>query len=289
MSLAARFAAGPVFSLEVFPPKREGDLDALYRVFDELAPLKPDYISVTYGAGGGNVGAHFEITRHLIELGITPLPHFTCVGQGRGQIREQLDRLAKAGVKNILALRGDPPKGEAGFRPHPDGFAYASELVAFIRSSYSFCVGAAFYPEKHVEAADFASDLAALKLKVEAGADFLNSQMVFLNGAYFDFVSQARTAGIRVPMVPGIMPVTSARFFNRDFGVSYPVGFKEGFSGADTDADRERGLVFAVSQCRELLRGGAPGLHLYIMNRADTARRLWTDLRLPLSGPRGGV
>jgi methylenetetrahydrofolate reductase (NADPH) len=280
MSLAARFSAGPVFSLEVFPPKREGDVDALYRVFDALVPLKPDYISVTYGAGGSNVGLHFEITRRLIQLGITPLPHFTCVGQGRDQIRAQLDRLAEAGVKNILALRGDPPKGESGFRPHSDGFAYASDLVAFIRSRYDFCVGAAFYPEKHPEALDAASDLAALKRKVDAGADFLNSQMFFDNAAYFKFVAKARAAGIKVPMAPGVNPVTSAKFFNRDFGVSYPPGFREGFQGLDAAADQERGLAFAVKQCRGLLEGGAPGLHLYIMNRADTARRLWTDLGL---------
>jgi len=286
MSIAARFGQGPVFSLEVFPPKREGDVDALYRVFDELAPLRPAYISVTYGAGGTNVGLHFEITRRLIELGITPLPHFTCVGQGRDQIRGQLDRLAAAGVKNILALRGDPPKGEAGFRPHPDGFAYASELVAFIRENYDFCVGAAFYPEVHPEAASAEADLAALRRKVDAGAHFLNSQMVFDNGAYFAFVARARAAGITVPMVPGVMPVASGRFFARDFGVSYPPGFREGFLGADPAADLEHGLSFAEAQCRGLLQGGAPGLHLYIMNRAETAKRLWKGLPPP-DGSRG--
>jgi methylenetetrahydrofolate reductase (NADPH) len=280
MSLADRFAAGPVFSVEVFPPKREGDVDALYRVFDELAPLKPDYVSVTYGAGGSNVGLHFEITRRLIQLGITPLPHFTCVGQGRDRIREQLDSLAAAGVKNILALRGDPPKGDPSFRPHPDGFTYASELVAFIRQHYDFCVGAAFYPEKHPEAPDLESDLAALKHKVDAGAAFLNSQMVFDNAAYFSFVAKARAAGIQVPMVPGIMPVTSARFFGRDFGVSYPPAFKEGFKGLDPALDQEHGLAYAVAQGRELLAGNAPGLHLYIMNKAEVARRLWKDLGL---------
>jgi methylenetetrahydrofolate reductase (NADPH) len=288
MSLAARFSAAPVFSLEVFPPKREGDVEALYRVFDELAPLRPDYISVTYGAGGSNVGLHFEITKRLMQLGITPLPHFTCVGQSRDQIRAQLDRLAEAGVKNILALRGDPPKGETGFRPHPDGFAYASELVAFIKSHYDFCVGAAYYPEKHPAAKDAESDLAALKLKVDAGADFLNSQMFFDNAVYFAFVERARQAGIQVPMAPGVNPVTSAGFFSRDFGYkSLPAGFKEGFSGVDAAADKEWGLSFASRQCRALLDGGAPGLHLYIMNRADTARRLWKDLGLKGAGAGG--
>jgi methylenetetrahydrofolate reductase (NADPH) len=278
MTIAARFATGTVFSLEVFPPKREGDLDALYRVFDELAPLRPAYISVTYGAGGSNVGQHFEITRRLIQLGITPLPHFTCVGQGRDSIREQLDRLAGIGVKNILALRGDPPKGDEGFRPHPDGFTYASDLVSFIRRHYDFCVGAAFYPEKHPEARDADSDLAALKRKVDAGADFLNSQFFFDNSAYFAFVARAKAAGIKVPMVPGVYPVLSGRFFARDWGVSCPAGLKEGFTGADAGADAEHGLSYAARQCRALLQNKVPGLHLYIMNRADTARRLWKDL-----------
>jgi methylenetetrahydrofolate reductase (NADPH) len=285
MTIASRFDSGrPVLSFEVFPPKREGDVEALYRVFDQLAPLKPDYISVTYGAGGSNVGLHFEITQRLIQLGITPLPHFTCVGQSRDQIREQLDRLHGIGVRNILALRGDPPKPSTGsgqgplrFVPHPDGFAYASELVAFIRSHYDFCVGAAFYPEKHPEAPDAATDLAHLKEKVDAGADFLNSQMFFDNRAYFDFAARARAAGIKVPLVPGIMAVSSAKFFQRDFGVSIPPRFREGFRG-DEAADREHGLAFAAEQCRELLAGGVPGLHLFIMNQAETGKRLWNAL-----------
>jgi methylenetetrahydrofolate reductase (NADPH) len=278
MSIAEKFASGqPVLSLEVFPPKREGDVEALYRVFDEIAPLKPAYVSVTYGAGGTNVGLHYDITVRLIKLGITPLPHFTCVGQSKAQIKEQLDRLRDAGVRNILALRGDPPKGETKFVKHPNGFAHASELVAFIRERYDFSVGAAFYPEKHPEAPDLQQDLAHLKAKVDAGVDFLNSQMFFDNAAYFDFAAQARAAGISVPLVPGIMPVISAKFFSRDFGISYPPGFREGFTG-DEAADREHGLRFAEAQCKELLQGGVPSLHLFIMNRAETARRLWKVL-----------
>lgn len=265
----------PVLSLEVFPPKREGDVDALYAVFDRIAPLKPAYVSVTYGAGGTNVGLHYDITVRLLKLGITPLPHFTCVGQGKAQIREQLDRLRDAGVRNILALRGDPPKGAEKFEKRPDGFGYASELVAFIKEHYDFCVGAAFYPEKHPEAPSAEEDLRHLKTKVDAGADFLNSQMFFDNKAYFAFVAKARAAGIAVPMVPGIMPVISPRFFVRDFGVSYPPGYREGFKGEDADADKAHGMAFAAKQCRELLQQGAPGLHLYIMNKAETAEALW--------------
>lgn len=269
------FASGkPVLSLEVFPPKREGDVEALYAVFDQIAPLMPAYVSVTYGAGGSNVGLHFDITVRLIELGITPLPHFTCVGQSKAQIKEQLDRLRDAGVRNILALRGDPPKGAERFEKHPDGFGYANELVAFIKEHYDFCVGAAFYPEKHPEATDPETDLRHLKAKVDAGVDFLNSQMLFDNRAYFSFVAKAKAAGITVPMVPGIMPVTTPKFFARDFGVSYPTGYREGFTGEEA-ADKAHGLGFAAKQCRELLKGGVPGLHLYIMNKAENAQALW--------------
>jgi methylenetetrahydrofolate reductase (NADPH) len=275
-----QFSSGqPVLSLEVFPPKREGDVDALYAVFDQIAPLKPAYVSVTYGAGGTNVGLHYDITVRLIKMGITPLPHFTCVGQGKAQIKEQLDRLRDAGVRNILALRGDPPKGVDKFEKHPDGFGYASELVAFIKEHYDFCVGAAFYPEKHPEAPSAEEDLRHLKAKVDAGVDFLNSQMFFDNRAYFDFIGKAKAIGITAPLVPGIMPVTTPKFFSRDFGVSYPPGFREGFLGGDAEADKAYGLDFAAKQCRELLAQGAPGLHLYIMNKAENSQVLWKATR----------
>lgn len=279
MPIKDLFKSGqPVLSLEVFPPKREGDVDALYRVFDEIAPLKPAYVSVTYGAGGTNVGLHYDITVRLIKMGITPLPHFTCVGQSKAQIKDQLDRLADAGVRNILALRGDPPKGVERFEKHPDGFAYASELVAFIREHYEFCVGAAFYPEVHPEAASAERDLQMLKAKVDAGVDFLNSQMIFDNARYFAFAAKAKAAGIAAPLVPGIMAVTSAKFFSRDFGVAYPAGFREGFGGVDAEHDKEHGLAFAAAQCKGLLQGGAPGVHLFIMNKSDAAQRIWKEL-----------
>ncbi len=269
----------PVLSLEVFPPKREGDVDALYRVFDEIAPLKPAYVSVTYGAGGTNVGLHFDITTRLLKMGITPLPHFTCVGQSKEQIKTQLQRLRDAGVENILALRGDPPQGVTKFERHPDGFAYASELIMYIREHFDFCVGAAFYPEKHPEAPDPEFDLRMLKGKVDAGAHFLNSQMFFDNQAYLDFVRRAQGVGITVPLVPGIMPVSNAKFFNRDFGVSYPAGFREGFLENDIEKDKEFGFNFAAAQCQGLLGAGAPGIHLYIMNKAEPARRVWAAIK----------
>ncbi len=274
MPIADLFKPGrTVLSFEVFPPKRDGDVESLYRAFGELAPLKPDYISVTYGAGGTNVGLHYEINARLVKMGITPLAHFTCVGQGRDAIRAQLDRLWEAGVRNILALRGDPPKGAAKFEPHPQGFAHAGELVAFIKKHYQFCVGAACYPEKHPEARSAAEDLAHLKAKVQAGADFLVTQMFFDNDAYFRFVEAARAAGVAAPVQPGVMPVQSPKFFERDWGVSVPADLRRAVeTAADHDAAAARGLEFAAAQCRDLLKRGAPGLHLYIMNKVRPAR-----------------
>jgi methylenetetrahydrofolate reductase (NADPH) len=152
-------------------------------------------------------------------------------------------------------------------------------LVAFIKEHYDFCVGAAFYPEKHPEAPSAEEDLRHLKAKVDAGVDFLNSQMFFDNRAYFDFIGKAKAIGITAPLVPGIMPVTTPKFFSRDFGVSYPPGFREGFLGGDAEADKAYGLDFAAKQCRELLAQGAPGLHLYIMNKAENSQVLWKATR----------
>jgi methylenetetrahydrofolate reductase (NADPH) len=279
--IASLFRSGrPVLSFEVFPPRRDGDVDSLYQAFDELAPLRPDYISVTYGAGGSNVGLHYEINARLVRLGITPLAHFTCVGQGRDAIRSQLDRLRDAGVKNILALRGDPPKGETAFRPHPDGFSHASELVAFIRDRWDFCLGAACYPETHPEARSPEDDLRHLAEKTRAGAEFLVSQMFFDNEAYFGFVKRCRAAGIEAPIQPGVMPVQTPKFFDRDWGVAVPEGLKRGIAEApDADAAAARGLEFAIAQCRDLVARGAPGLHLYIMNRVRPALRILEAVR----------
>ncbi|NUN50454.1 MAG: methylenetetrahydrofolate reductase [NAD(P)H] [Candidatus Brocadiae bacterium] len=269
----------PVLSFEVFPPKRDGDVESLYRAFDELAPLRPDYISVTYGAGGSNVGLHHEINARLVRLGITPLAHFTCVGQGREAIRTQLDRLRDAGVRNVLALRGDPPKGTGAFEPHPDGFRHASELIAYIRERYAFCVGAACYPETHLEATSPADDLAHLVRKTRAGADFLVTQMFFDNAAYFAFVRRCREAGITVPIQPGVMPVMTPKFFDREWGVAVPAELKRSLQeAAGADEAAASGLAFAIAQCRDLLAQGAPGLHLYIMNRVRPARAILKSL-----------
>jgi methylenetetrahydrofolate reductase (NADPH) len=280
MRISELFKSGrPVISFEVFPPKKEGDVEALYKVFDELKPLGPDYISVTYGAMGTNKGMAFQISSYLLKMGVTPLAHFTCVGHGKAVIADQLDELWGLGVRNILALRGDPPKGEEKFVAPKDGFAHASELVGFIKQRHDFCLGVAAYPEMHPDAEGADKDLAFLKLKLDAGADFANTQMFFDNVAYFDFLQRARDIGITQPIAAGVMPVLTPKFFARDWGVSIPQELKAGLGEEPGPLGAAFGLKFCVGQCRQLLEMGAPGIHLYTMNKAETARRVMEALR----------
>jgi methylenetetrahydrofolate reductase (NADPH) len=280
MKIKDLFTLGrPVRSFEVFPPKRDGDVESLYRCFDELKPLKPDYISVTYGAGGSNAGLHYEINAQLLKMGITPLAHFTCVGHSKSQIRVQLDRLRDAGVENILALRGDPPKGADKFTRPEDGFGYASELVEFIREHYDFCIGVAGYPETHPEAENPEADLRMMLKKVGAGADFITTQLFFDNADYAAYVAKLRALGVALPVTPGVMPVLTPKFFARDWGVKFPAGFRESIESASGPEEAEaRGIAFAVAQCRGLLTLGAPGLHLYAMNKAQSSLKIYGAL-----------
>ena len=268
----------PVLSFEVFPPKKEGDVEALYRVFDQLKPLAPDYISVTYGAGGSNKGMAFQIAAYLLKIGITPLAHFTCVGHGKASIADQLDELWGLGVRNILALRGDPAQGDTKFVAPSDGFAHANELVSFIKARHDFCVGVAAYPESHPDAVSPQQDLIFLKQKLDAGADFANTQMFFDNAAYFRFVQAARAAGITQPIAPGVMPVLSPKFFARDWGIAIPPELKRGLGSEPSPEGAEFGLRFCIQQAQQLLQGGAPGVHLYTMNKAETAAKVWKAL-----------
>jgi len=211
----------------------------------------------------------------------------TCVGSSRDEIAAVLDEVAEAGVQNVLALRGDPPRGETTFRPHPDGFRYASELVAFIRSRpdrWPFCIGGAGYPEGHVETRDLALDLRHLKLKVDAGAQFLVTQLFFENAQYDRFVERARAAGIAVPIVPGIMPFTNVEQverFTAMCGASIPPKLRAAMEvrRADGDAARDLGVAYATLQCADLLRRGAPGVHFYTLNRSTSTRAILAALR----------
>ena len=284
----ARERAEPAFSFEFFPPKTSEGERALFETVDALRPLGPAYVSVTYGAGGSTRAKTVELVKRLKrESEVEAMAHVTCVGASRDEIAQVLDEVADAGVQNVLALRGDPPRGEAVFVPHPDGFAHASDLVTFIRSRperWRFCVGAAAYPEGHVETRDLVRDLAHLQLKVGAGVDFLVTQLFFDNTRFFGFVDRARAAGIDVPIIPGIMPLTNVEQverFTAMCGASIPAPLQGAMEVRRTDPDgaRELGVAYAALQCADLLRRGAPGIHFYTLNRSPSTRAIVAALR----------
>jgi methylenetetrahydrofolate reductase (NADPH) len=285
----ARERGEPVFSFEFFPPRTDEGVASLFRAVEALRPLGPAYVCVTYGAGGSTRARTVELVRRLKhETEVEAMAHVTCVGSSRDELAAVLDELAGIGVQNVMALRGDPPKGEATFTPHPDGFAHASDLVAFIRAQpkrWDFCLGAAAYPEGHLENRDLARDVAHLKLKVEAGADFLVTQLFFDNARYFQFLERAHAAGVTVPILPGIMPIQTVEQIERMTrmcGASLPrvLAAAMDVRREDPDAARELGLSFATLQCADLLRRGAPGIHFYTLNRSPSTRAILSALRI---------
>jgi methylenetetrahydrofolate reductase (NADPH) len=284
----ARERGEPIFSFEFFPPKTDEGVRTLFETVEALRPLAPAYVSVTYGAGGSTRTRTVELVKRLKrEAEVEAMAHVTCVGASRDEIAAVLDEVADAGIQNVLALRGDPPRGQTEFVAHPEGFRYASELVAFIRSRperWRFCVGAAAYPEGHVETRDVGQDLRNLIAKVSAGVDFLVTQLFFDNEKYFAFVQRARAAGISLPIVPGIMPFTNVEQverFTAMCGASIPPPLRAAMEvrRADADAARELGVAYASLQCADLLRRGAPGIHFYTLNRSPSTRAIVAALR----------
>jgi methylenetetrahydrofolate reductase (NADPH) len=285
----ARERGEPVFSFEFFPPKTDEGVAQLFRTVEALRPLGPGYVCVTYGAGGSTRARTVELVKRLKhETEVEAMAHVTCVGSSRDEISAVLDELAAGGIQNVMALRGDPPRGEEAFRPHPDGFAHAADLVAFIRAQprrWDFCLGAAAYPEGHVETRDLARDVAHLKTKVDAGADFLVTQLFFDNARYFQFLERAHLAGVTVPVLPGIMPIQTVEQIERMTkmcGASLPrvLAAAMDVRREDPDAARELGLSFATLQCADLLRRGAPGIHFYTLNRSPSTRAILSALRI---------
>ncbi len=275
----------PVISFEFFPPKDDAGADTLFQTIETLKQLTPSFVSVTYGAGGSTRRKTLEITERIKrEIGIEAMAHLTCVGHSRGEILELLDELETAGIENIMALRGDPPKGETNFVPHPDGFRFASELVQFIRSKKSFCLGVAGYPEVHPEAISKEDDLANLKRKVETGGQFIVTQLFFDSKDYFDLVQRADSAGIHVPIVPGIMPISNVaqiKRFTQMCGAKLPgdlLSKLEAVEG-DNEAVTQVGIQHATNQCKMLLRGGAPGIHFYTLNKSLATRTIFLNLK----------
>ncbi len=290
----------PIFSFEFFPPKTKKSAEALWFNLEQLAVLEPDFVSVTYGAGGSTRTRTIElVSRIKRELGIEPMAHLTCVGASRDDLCRVIDDLGERGIKNILALRGDPPRGAETFQPAPDGLHFASELVALIHERGDFCVGAACYPEVHPEAENAAADLRHLKLKVDAGVDFLVTQLFFDNTFFHQFLKRARAAGIDVPILPGIMPVTNVaqiQRFSQMIGATLPEKFLNHLSriGDDPQAVFWAGVQYASYQCRALLEPpvsepfarplkGVPGIHFYTLNRSPATRAIFEILRLSRS------
>jgi methylenetetrahydrofolate reductase (NADPH) len=273
-------------SFEFFPPKSLPGETALYQTIERLGPLNPAFVSVTYGAGGSSRDKTIGlVTRIKNEIGIEAMAHLTCVGHSRAELAAILDRLEANGIENVLPLRGDPPQGETAFRPAPDGFSHGNELVAFIRErGYPFCLAGAGYPEGHVECRDRVRSMQHLKQKVDAGLDFVVTQLFYDNADYRDFVTRARAAGITVPLIPGIMPITNAAQIRRIAslcGARIPASLQRALEAASGDEEETLriGVREAIAQCRELLRDGAPGIHFYTLNKSPATRAIFEQLR----------
>jgi len=273
------------FSFEFFPPKDQAGVDRLFETVAKLQVYEPAYVSVTYGAGGSTRRLTVDLVcRIKREVGLEAMAHLTCVGGSQAEVTSVLDQLQAGGIHNVLALRGDPPKGESTFVKAADGFGYASELAAFIRDRYDFCLAGACYPESHPESPNAHVDLENLKHKVAAGVDVLVTQLFFDSRDYFGFVERARAAGITVPIVAGIMPITNVsqvKRFTAMCGAKIPSALLQRLeaTGGDADAVHAIGVEQAVTQCRELIDGGAPGIHFYTLNRSPATVEVLERLR----------
>ena len=270
----------PIISFEIFPPKQTTSIESIYSTIDALAPLSPDFISVTYGAGGSTQGKTVQIASLLKnQYNITPLAHLTCVGGSKESMDQILDELEREGVHNILALRGDLPEGSS-----LGDFSYASDLIKYIKQRDSFDVAAACYPEKHIEALTLEEDIKHLQYKVDCGAELLISQLFFDNDAFYKWRENVRSQGIHTPIVAGIMPITSGKQLERMVtlcGASIPASIQNLIKAYNHNAQalKEAGIAYATMQIIDLLASGVDGIHLYTMNQADIAKRIMENIR----------
>ena len=272
---------GPTLSFEFYPPKDEIGFWDLYRTIESLKPLDPSYVSVTYGAGGSTRSKTVDLVARIkSDIRIESMAHVTCVEATRSQISDVLDELKQRGLENVLALRGDPPEGSRTFVPTNDGFAYANELVEFIRQRWDFCIGAACYPEVHPEASDADTDLDHLKRKVDSGVDFLITQLFFDNESFYRFRDRADAAGITVPILAGIMPILSVKQVKRFTvmcGATIPPNLLDQIEAVEDDREAVRhiGMYHATHQCLELIDRGVAGIHFYTLNRSAATRAVY--------------
>lgn len=273
------------FSFEFFPPRDRASAEQLYAAIAELVPLKPAYVSVTYGAGGSTR----ELTHELVlrisrETDLTAVSHLTCVGASREEIGTILRKYRANGICNIMALRGDPPKGSGAFVPHPQGFSHANELVSFIRAQFpGMGIGVAGYPEGHHETPNRLKEIEYLKMKVDAGADYICTQLFFDNGDFYDFRERCELAGITVPILAGIMPITTRKGMLRmaelALGVHYPARLLRALARAEDDDHFEKvGIHWAAEQVRDLIDNEVSGIHFYTLNRSRATLRIYDSL-----------
>jgi methylenetetrahydrofolate reductase (NADPH) len=279
-------ATGPVFSFEFFPPKTEAGERNLYDALGELRTLDPAFVSVTYGAGGSTREKTLEIVKRIREdYGLEAMAHFTCVGATVPELRGTLDEMERAGIDNVLALRGDPPAGQESWIKTEGGLEYSRELIELITERYPFAIGAACFPETHIDAASPEADLEYMALKVAAGADFLITQLFFDNKFYFDFLARVRAMGVETPIIPGIMPITHAGQVERmaekcGSSIPEPLLRELHLRGDHPEAVLDFGVAYATLQCAELLAAGAPGIHFYTLNRSPATRAILGALKL---------
>jgi methylenetetrahydrofolate reductase (NADPH) len=278
-------------SFELFPPKTPQGEANLFRHVERLVEFGPRLITCTYGAGGSTQDATLSIVSKVRrEFRLPVATHLTCVGATVDELRGYLRRAAGEGIENVVALRGDPPHGDATFRPVPGGFSYANELVGLIRTEYpTFGIAVAGYPETHQEAPNPEVDLANLKRKVDAGADVVITQLFYANTDYFRFRDRCRAMGIRVPIVPGLLPITNfaqIKRFTALCGAKLPDELASGLEAAGDDADRQfsLGVDFAIRQTQELVAAGVPGIHFYVLNRSEAVARVLSEVKLPRPG-----
>ena len=278
---------GRTISFEFFPPRNADGIPGVLDTVNELTAYCPDFISVTYGAGGSTRQFTEEITVSAKQsAGVEVMAHLTCAGQTVQELDDVLQRLDDAGIENVIALRGDPPRGEQQFTVTEGGFSHASDLVTHIRANYEFGIAAACYPEGHTEAESLERDLEYAKLKVDNGADFLITQLFFDNDDYFAFADRAEAAGIDAPVIPGILPVLSApqiRRFTALCGSKIPPGLDADLDrlGEDDEAVRELGVEYAARQVEELWAAGVPGVHFYVLNRSYSVSKILDHLGIP--------
>ncbi len=276
----------PTISFELFPPRSEKAALSFEKALDELVDLKPDFVSVTFGAGGSTREGSYQLIEKLKnEKGLDVIAYFAGYGLGPDDITSVLDSYRDLGLENILIVRGDPPHGDEEFTPHPQSLSYATDIVKFVKTKYDFCLGAASYPEGHIDAESRDKDFEYLKLKIKNGAEFTICNYFYDNKFFFDFAKRCEAGGIDVPVVPGVMPIYSIKMMEnlaKLCGATITDEIREGLSSlpeGDKEALEKFGIEFATSQCRELLKAGVPGLHIYTMDRSSSTVGIVNNLR----------